>query len=103
ELARGVGARETGFVRVYALVHTQRTCNRGHHRLITVGADPHFHLAREINSLHVLEKAMHEGLARLLAVADDLDPATSLKLERKQGRVTLALFEGGSVKTPGGP
>jgi hypothetical protein len=75
----------------------------GHHRLVAVGADADFDLACEIDAVDELEKAVHEVLARLLAVGDDLDAAVLLQLEREQGRVALGILEcraGGSPRWP---
>ena len=54
---------------------------------------PISHLAGEVDALDEFEKAVHEMLARLLAVGDDVDAAILLQLEREQGGVALGVVE----------
>ena len=49
------------------------------------------------------EKAVHEMLARLLAVGDDVDAAILLQLEREQRGVALGVVERGAGKPPRRP
>ncbi len=64
-----------------------------HHRLVAVVADAHLDPPGEIDPLDVLEKAVHEMLARLLAVADDVDAGILLQLDREQRRIEFSGFE----------
>ena len=52
--------------------------HRGHHRLVSVRPNSDLDLAGEIDAVHGFEKAVHEMLARLLAVGDDIDSAILL-------------------------
>jgi hypothetical protein len=73
------------------------------HRVVAVVADPHLHLVREVDALDLREKAVHEVLARLLAVADDVDAGVLLHLQPEQGRVGLGAIELGPGGLPLGP
>src|SRR5262245_8752721 len=103
ELALGVGACELRLSRVHARLEAKRTRDGGYHRLVAVGADADLDLAREIDPIDEFEKAMHEMLARLLAVGDDVDAAILLQLEREHRRVALGVREGRAGGPPGGP
>ena len=74
-----------------------------HHRLVAVVADSHLDLVREIDAVDPLQKSVHEMLARLFAVADDVDAAIFLQLHRKDGGVALAFREFIALQPPGGP
>ena len=52
---------------------------------------PIAHPAVEIDAVDAFEKAVHEMLPRLLAVADDVDAGVLLELQREQRGVALAL------------
>jgi hypothetical protein len=78
ELASGMGARELRLARMHARFEPQRAGDGGHHRLVAVGADADFDLARTVDAVDELEEAVHEMLARLLAVGDDVDAAILL-------------------------
>ena len=93
ELALGMGARELRLARMHASLEAQRAGDRRHHRLVAVGADADLDLAREVDAVDEFEKAVHEMLARLLAVGDDVDAAILLQLEREQGGVALGVVE----------
>ena len=69
-----------------------------HHGFVAVGADPHLDLVGEVDAVDELEKAVHEVLARHLAVGDDVDAGVLLLLQRKQCRVRL----GGGKLVAGG-
>ena len=78
----------------------------GHGRdlgLVAVGADADHLPARKIDAVEIGEKAMDEVDARLLAVADDVDPGVLLQLDREYCRVDLARRELGALELPGGP
>jgi hypothetical protein len=51
-----------------------------HQRFIAVVADAHRHPPTEIDTLDLLEKPVHEVLARLLAVRHDVDASVLLLL-----------------------
>ena len=68
----------------------------GHGRdlgLVAVGADADRLPAVEIDAVEIGEKAVDEMDARLLAVADDVDPRILLQLDREDGRVDLGRRE----------
>jgi hypothetical protein len=62
----------------------------GTHRLVAVVADAHLD-AFEVDAVDRFEKAVHEMLARLLAVGDDVDAGVLLQLEREERGVALGL------------
>src|ERR1700731_1042794 len=74
-----------------------------HQRLVAVVADPDADPAVEIDAFDPFEKAVDEMLARLLAVADDVDPGIFLELERDEGGVALALDQRLALEAPGRP
>jgi hypothetical protein len=75
-------------------MHSSETCyHHRHHRLVAVVADAHLHLVLEIDPFHVLEEAVHEVLARLLAVADDIEARVLLLLQPQERRVALGARE----------
>jgi hypothetical protein len=49
-----------------------------HERLVPVVADPELDLAREVDPVDRLQESMDEVLARLLALADDVDAGVLL-------------------------
>jgi hypothetical protein len=57
----------------------------------------------EIHAINAFEKTVHKMLPRLLAVADDVDAAILLELQREEGRVALALGERVALEAPGRP
>ena len=62
-----------------------------HHRLVAVVADAHLDLVLEVDAFDLLEEAVHEVLARLLAVADDVEAGVFLGLDPQQRGVELGL------------
>ncbi len=93
EPAPGVGAGDLRLARMRAAVQPELAGHRRHHRLVAVGPDPDLHLAREIDAVNEFQKPVHEMLARLLAVGDDVDAAILLQLEREHGRIALGFVE----------
>ena len=75
----------------------------GDHRLITVGADAHFHALAEIDSLDALQKTVHEMLPRLFAVTDDIKAGILLQLDRQQSGIALGIFEVCAFEPPWSP
>ena len=71
-----------------------------HHRLVAVGADAHLDLVGEVDAVDEFEKAVHEMLARLLAVADDVDAGVLLQLDREQRGVELGRRELVALQPP---
>jgi hypothetical protein len=55
---------------------------------------------RKVDAVDEFQKAMDEMLARLLAVADNVDAGVFLQLERQQGRVEFALREIVALQPP---
>jgi hypothetical protein len=76
---------------VHAPLEAQRAGDRRYHRFVAVLADAYFDLAREVDAVDEFQEPMHEMLARLFAVGDDIDAGVLLAFDRKQGRVELAL------------
>ena len=74
---------------MHARAQPQRPDDGRTHRLIAVVADAHLDAAVEIDALDRFEKAVHEMLARLFAVTDDVDAGVLLQLDRKQRGVVL--------------
>src|ERR1700722_17915352 len=89
ELALGVGAGGAGL----ELVHGPLAADRaGHGRdlgLVAVGAYTDRLPTVEVDALEIGEKAMHEVDARLLPIADDVDPGILLPLHREDRGVDL--------------
>jgi hypothetical protein len=70
---------------------------------IAVVADADLHALVEIDPADAFEKAVDEVLACLLAVADDVDAAILLQLQRQDGGIALAGIELGAREPPGCP
>ncbi len=70
--------------------------HRRHHRFVALVADAHLDLAGEIDALDLFQEAVDEMLARLLAIADDVDAGVLLLLDGEQGGVALGGFEFGA-------
>ena len=100
QLARGMGAGVAGLRGMHAALEPQRPSHRRHHRLVAVVADAHLDTPAEIDAIDVLEKAVHEMLARLLAIGDDVDAGVLLQLDRKQRGIELAGFKLGAGEAP---
>ena len=81
---------------VHAAPELERAGDRRHHRFVAVVADAHLDLVGEVDAVDEFEKAVHEMLARLLAVGDDVDAGVLLQLEREQRGVELAGCEIGA-------
>jgi hypothetical protein len=81
----------------------QRPHHLRHHRVVAVVADAHLHLVLEIDAFDELEEAVHEVLARLLAIADDVDAGVLLLLEPKQGGVALGALQLCALRAPRRP
>ena len=103
QFALGMRAGGLRFHRVHAALQPQWAGHDRHHRLVAVVADSHLDLVLEIDALDPLEKSVHEMLARLLAVADDVDAAVFLQLDRENGGVALAAQEIVAGKPPWRP
>ena len=93
ELAPGMRSRELRFGLMHPPFEPQRAGYHRHHRLVAVVADAHLHLAAEVDALDELEETVHEVLARLLAVGDDVDARVLLALEPEERGVPLRLRE----------
>ena len=85
---------------MHAAFQAQRAGDRRHHRLVAVAADSHLDLVAEVDAFDEFEEAVDEVLARLLAVADDVDAGIFLHLDREQRGVELAGFEIGAGEPP---
>ena len=89
QLAVGVRARVPRFGLVYASLQFKFTAHDRHHRFVAVGADSHLDFVREVDSVDIFEKAMHEMLARHLAVANDVDTGVLLPFDCEQCGIEL--------------
>ena len=76
-----------------APLQTDRAHHLRHHRVIAVVADAHLHLVLEVDAFDRFEKAVHEVLAALLAVGDDVQAGVLLLLDPEQGGVALGLAQ----------
>jgi len=91
------------FAGMHARTQAQRTNHRRTHRLVAVVTDAHFDVFIEIDALNRFEKAMHEVLARLFAVADDVDSGIFLNLDGEQSCVVLGGGELFALEAPWRP
>ena len=99
----GVGARQLRFHRVHPPLEADWRHHLRHHRFVAVGADAHLHLVGEVDALDAFQEAVHEVLARLLAVADDVDARILLLLDGEQGGIALGRLERRAFEPPGRP
>ncbi len=95
--------RELRLEGVHAALEPQRPHHLRHHRFVAVGADAHLDLVGEVDALDALQEAVHEVLARLLAVADDVDAGVLLLLDGEEGGVALGLLQVGALEPPRRP
>jgi hypothetical protein len=75
--AIGIAARERRLVALHRASPSDRCRDRRHVHDIAVVADPHPGLLRPVDALDLLEEAVNEVDAGLLAVRDDVDAARS--------------------------
>ena len=92
-----VGAQQARLGGVHAALQPQRRHHLRHHRVVAVVADAHLDLVLEVDALDLLEEAVHEVLARLLAVADHVEAGVFLGLDPQQRGVGLGLREFGAL------
>src|SRR6202049_1672806 len=98
-----MGAGDCGLETVDALLAAKRSGDGRHFRVVAVVADTHRDPPGEIDTLDVLEKAVHEVLQRLLAFGDDINPGVFLLLQYQQRRVALRLDQRLTLQLPGRP
>ena len=103
EQPAGVGAGEARLGRVDAAAQAQGADHLRHHRVVAVVADPHLHLVLEVDAFDLGEEAVHEVLARLLAVADGREARVLLHLQPEQRGIGLGALELGAAGLPLGP
>ena len=103
QLAGGVGAGDAGFIGMDAALQRQRRDHLRHHRLVAVVPDAHLDLVGEIDALDLLQKAVDEMLAGLLALGDDIDAGILLQLHRQHGGVALGAGKFVAFRLPGRP
>jgi GNAT superfamily N-acetyltransferase len=89
QLLLGMRTGKPRFGRVHAALQFQLADDLRHHRFVAVGADTHLDLVSKIDAVNELEKAVHEMLARHLAVGHDIDAGVLLDFERQQRGVGL--------------
>ena len=75
---------------MHAPAQPQRTDHGRAHCLVAVVADAHLDALVEIDAFDRLEKTMHEVLARLLAVGDDINPGVLLNFSASRVASSLA-------------
>ncbi len=85
-----MGAGVARFCLMHAALECQLAAHYRHHGFVAVGADAHLDLMREIDAVDEFQEAVHEMLARHLAVADDVDTGVLLQLDRQQRGVEFA-------------
>ena len=98
-----MGAGDAGLVGMDAALQGQRRHHLRHHRLVAVFADAHLDLVGEIDAVDLLQKAVDEMLAGLLALGDDIDAGILLQLHRQHGGVALGARQFVSLGLPGRP
>jgi hypothetical protein len=103
QLLLRVRTRQLCLEGMHAALQAQGRHHLRHHRVVAVVADAHLHLVLEVDALDLLEKAVHEVLPRLLAVAHDVQACVFLGLDPQQGRVGLGLAKRIAFSPPLGP
>ena len=98
-----MGAGEPRLARVHPVAQFQFADHGRAHRLVAIVADAHFDALVEIDAVDRLEKAVDEMLARLLAVADDVDAGVLLQFDRDQRGVVLGGGELFTLQAPRRP
>ena len=98
-----MGARQPRLAGMHARAQPQRADDGRAHRLIAIVADADLDALVEVDAVDRFEKAVHEMLARLLAVADDVDAGIFLQLEREQRGVVLGGCEFFAFEPPWRP
>jgi len=74
-----------------------------HHRLIAIFPDAHLDFVGEVDAVDLLQEAMNEMLAGLLAFGDDVDAGIFLQLHRQHGGVALGARQLVALGFPGRP
>ena len=82
-------ARQPRLGLMHAAAQAERAGHRRHHRLVAVVADAHLDAPVEVDAVDVLQEPVHEMLARLLAIGDDVDAGILLLLDGQQRRIAL--------------
>jgi hypothetical protein len=98
-----IGPGRVNFVGMDAALQPQRRHHLRHHRLVAILADTHLDLVGEIDALDLLQETVHEMLARLFALGDDIDAGILLQLDRQQGGVVLGTGQDLARRFPGRP
>ncbi len=81
QFSRGVRAGQPRLGCVHAAGQPQRAGDRRHHRLVAIVANAHLDLVGEVDALDALQEAVHEVLARLFAVGNDVDAGVFLQFQ----------------------
>ena len=103
DLACGVRAQQTGFEGVHATRQADRACDLRHLRVVAVVANAHRDLVLEVDTADLLDKAVDEVLAGLLAVADDVQSGVFLQFDPQQRRIGLGLAQRFALGLPSRP
>ena len=93
QLLCGVRPRDLRFKGMHAPLQPDRAHHLGHHRVIAIVPDAHLDLVLEVDALDRFEKAVHEVLATLLTVGDDVQTGVLLLLDPEQRGVALGLAQ----------
>ena len=100
DLALCVCAQKARLGGVHAALERELGHHLRHHRLVAVAAYAHLHLVLEVDALDLLQKAVHEVLTALLAVADHAQSRIFLGLDPQQRGVELGLRQFGALGLP---
>ena len=98
----GLLAQELGILDEDRFLARHRAHHRRHARVIAV-ADTDGLAVLEIDAVQVLDERRHEMLARLFAIADDVDARVLLFLQRQAQGILFALDQSAILQFPGRP
>ena len=103
QFLRGVPAHEGRVGHMHGPWPMQRSRDGGHVRFVAVVADAHARLARPVDAVETLEKAVHKVHAELLAVTDDVDAGRFLLTQPLQGGAFFRSLQFITREAPGRP
>ena len=95
-----MGTRQLRLEGVHPALEPQRCHHLRHLRVIAAIADAHGHLVLKVDAVHLLQKAVYKMLARLFAVAHDVQAGILLRLDPEQGGVGLGLLQLSALRLP---
>ena len=100
EFFAGVGPRQLRLEGVHPALEPQRCHHLRHLSVIAAIADAHGHLVLEIDAVYLLQKAVYKMLARLFAVAHDVQARILLRLDPEQRGISLGLLQLSALRLP---